>query len=65
LKYKQIPNPNFLKELSGFVETQQQKSPGSTLQQASKHPYLMIFYSCYDLFGYNGFTNFFLNSSRC
>jgi hypothetical protein len=43
LNNKQSPNPNFRKEWSGYVVLQQQKLPGSTIQQASRQEYFYIF----------------------
>jgi len=42
LNNKHNPNPNFLKEWSGYVVLQQQKLPGSTMQHASLHEYFSI-----------------------
>jgi len=39
LKYRQMLRPNFLKEESGCFVLQQQKLPGSTVQQDSQQVY--------------------------
>jgi len=61
LKYRHIPIPNLRKEGSGLLVLQQQKLPGSTVQQAYPQVYLAISPPSTALWGYRGLTLAFLN----